>query len=166
VVHGRDLKLRNDMYALLRAIGLFPLEWDEAIKKAKGGANLVGDVIYDAMKQVQGVMVLLSPDETAKLKGKFVGPRDKKQRLHVLEGQPRPNVIFEAGLALGAYSQKTILVQVGDIREISDIAGKHMLHLTNDPSRRKALAHRLRDKLKFKVNLDGDTWLEVGNFDR
>lgn len=167
VVHGRDLKLRNDMYALLRAIGLFPLEWDEAIKKAKGGANpIVGDVIYDAMKQVQGVMVLLSPDETAKLKGKFVGPRDKKQRLHVLEGQPRPNVIFEAGLALGAYSQKTILVQVGDIREISDIAGKHMLHLTNDPSRRKALAHRLRDKLKFKVNLDGDTWLEVGNFDR
>ncbi len=62
VVHGRDLKLRNDMYALLRAIGLFPLEWDEAIKKAKGGANpIVGDVIYDAMKQVQGVMVLYRP---------------------------------------------------------------------------------------------------------
>jgi predicted nucleotide-binding protein len=167
VVHGRDLKLRDDMYAFLRAIGLFPLEWDQAIKKARGGANpIVGDIIHDAMKKVQGVMVLLSPDESAKLKSKFVGTRDKRQRLNVLEGQPRPNVIFEAGLALGAHTQKTILVQVGEIREISDIAGRHMLHLTNDPSRRKALAHRLRDKLHFKVNLDGDTWLEVGNFER
>lgn len=167
VVHGRDSELTDDMYDFLGAIGLNAIEWNEAIKAAKGGANpIVGDVIDQAMKKAQGIMVLLSPDEEAKLKSKFSSPRDKKVGLNKLDGQPRPNVIFEAGLALGAHSDKTILVQVGDIRDISDIAGKHMAHLTNTPASRKALAMRLRDKLDFEVNLDGDRWLEVGNFDR
>jgi predicted nucleotide-binding protein len=118
------------------------------------------------MKSVQGVMVLFSPDEDAKLKSKFVRDGDKRKNLHVLDSQPRPNVIFEAGLALGAHSEKTILVQVGDIRDISDIAGKHLVHLSNSTTSRKALALRLQDKLKFKVNLNGDAWLEAGDFDR
>jgi predicted nucleotide-binding protein len=167
VVHGRDGNLTEDMYLFLRSIDLNPIEWNEAIKGAKGGANpIVGDVIDQAMKKAQGIMVLLSPDEDAKLKNTFATPRDKKTGLNKLDGQPRPNVIFEAGLALGAHSDKTILVQVGDIRDISDIAGKHMAHLTNKPASRKALAMRLRDKLKFKINIDGDHWLEVGDFDR
>lgn len=167
VVHGRDSALTNDMYAFLNSIGLNAIEWNEAIKGAKGGANpIVGDIINQAMKRAQGILVLLSPDEDAKLKNKFASPKDKKIGLNKLDGQPRPNVIFEAGLALGAHSDKTILVQVGDIREISDIAGKHMAHLTNKPASRKALAMRLRDKLKFRVNLDGDRWMDVGNFDR
>ncbi|HWD49343.1 MAG TPA: TIR domain-containing protein [Rhizomicrobium sp.] len=127
---------------------------------------IVGDVIHDAMKKVQGVMILLSSDEDARLKAKFAGKSDRKRNAHKLDGQPRPNVIFEAGLALGAHSQKTILVQVGDIRDISDIAGKHMVHLNNSVANRKSLAQRLKDKLKFKINLGGDTWLSVGNFDR
>src|SRR5262249_4631743 len=91
VVHGRDAKLTEDMYSFLRALGLFPMEWNEAIKAAKGGANPnVGDVINQAMKKVQGVLVLLSPDEQAKLKDRFASESDKRKRLTILEGQPRP----------------------------------------------------------------------------
>jgi predicted nucleotide-binding protein len=167
VVHGRDKLLTDDMYAFLRAIGLFPMEWDHAIDRASGGANpIVGEVINSAMKKAQGVMVLLSPDEEAKLRSKFVSTRDRRSHLHTLEGQPRPNVIFEAGLALGAHSDKTILVQVGDIRDISDIAGKHMVHFDGSPTSRKNLVRRLEKKLKFKVDTVGDVWLSVGNFKR
>ena len=167
VVHGRDSNLTADMYAFLRAIGINAMEWNDAIKAAKGGANpIIGDVIHDAMKKVQGVMVLFSPDEDARLKPLFVSDRDRRKNLHTLDSQPRPNVIFEAGLALGAHSDKTILVQVGDIREISDIAGKHLVHLTDSATSRKALAQRLQDKLKFKINLTGDLWLSVGKFAR
>lgn len=167
VVHGRDSKLTDDMYAFLRAIGINPMEWNDAIKVAKGGANpIVGDVINEAMKQVQAVMVLFSPDEDARLRTSFASERDKRNGLHTLQSQPRPNVIFEAGLALGAHSEKTILVQVGEIRDISDIAGKHLVHLTNTAASRKGLAQRLEGKLKFKVNLSGDAWLSVGNFKR
>lgn len=167
VVHGRDEQLTDDMYSFLRAIGLNPIEWNDAVNAAKGGANpIVGDIINQAMKKAQGIMVLLSPDEDAKLKSKFAGFKDKKIGLNILGGQPRPNVIFEAGLALGAHSDKTILVQVGDIREISDIAGKHMFHLTDTAVSRKNLAGRLEKKLKFKIKLDGDAWLKVGKFNR
>jgi len=39
VVHGRDTQLTDSMYSFLRAIGINPMEWNEAIKAAKGGAN-------------------------------------------------------------------------------------------------------------------------------
>jgi hypothetical protein len=39
-----------------------------------------------------------------------------------------------------------------------------MVHLTDKPANRKALAMRLRTKLK--VDTDGDQWLEVGKFSR
>jgi len=41
-----------------------------------------------------------------------------------------------------------------------------MAHLNDTAASRKALALRLQDKLKFKVNLTGDTWLTVGRFER
>jgi len=167
VVHGRDAKLNRDMYAFLSSIGIVPMEWDHAIKAAKGGANpIVGDVIKQAMEKVQGVMVLFSPDEEAKLKTKFATDSDKRKYLHLKGFQPRTNVILEAGLALGAHSDKTIIVQVGSIRDISDIAGKHLVHLSNSFSSRKRLADRLASKLKFKIDLTGTTWQEIGDFDR
>jgi predicted nucleotide-binding protein len=167
VVHGRDTKLNQDMYSFLAAIGIVPMEWDHAIKAAKGGANpIVGDVIRHIMEKVQGVMVLLSPDEEARLSPKLASPTDKKKKRHLKGLQPRPNVILEAGLALGAHSDKTILVQVGDLREISDIAGMHMVHLDDSFASRKRLADRLESKLKFKIDLTGTTWQNVGKFDR
>jgi predicted nucleotide-binding protein len=166
VVHGRDTQLNADIFAFLRSIGLNPLEWSQAIKGAKGANPHVDDVIHGAMETVQGVMVMFSPDEEARLKTKFCSPRDKKSGLGKLDGQARPNVIFEAGLALGAHSNKTLLVQVGDVRDISDIAGKHLVHLTNASASRKELAQRLKTKLKFKVDTTGDQWLTLGDFDR
>jgi predicted nucleotide-binding protein len=167
VVHGRDAKLNQDMYAFLSSIGIAPMEWDHAIKAAKGGANpIVGDVINQAMERVQGVMILFSPDEEARIKPKLASESDKKKGLHLRGFQPRPNVIFEAGLALGAHSDKTILVQVGDVRDISDIAGKHLVHLSNSFANRKRLADRLESKLKFNIDLAGTTWQTIGDFDR
>jgi len=166
VVHGRDIQLNTDIFAFLRAIGLNPLEWSQAIKSAKGANPHVDDVIYGAMEKVWGVLVMFSPDEEARLKRKFCSPLDKKKGLNKLDGQARPNVIFEAGLALGAHSKKTLLVQVGSVRDISDIAGKHLVHLSNSAASRKELVQRLTTKLNFKVDTTGTDWLTIGNFDR
>lgn len=165
VVHGRNLQLRDDMYALLRALGLTPIEWAKAINDAKGANPNVGQVIDNALKKAQGILVLLSPDEDAKLKRRFASAKDVKNRLTILEGQPRPNVIFEAGIALGLHPDKTLLVQVGDIRDISDIAGKHMLHFDGSPASRNELVRRLT-KLKFHIDTINDTWIAVGKFKR
>jgi predicted nucleotide-binding protein len=166
VVHGRDTKLNEDIFGFLRAIGINPKEWSHAIKEAEGANPNIGEVIHNIMKQVQGVLVMFSPDEEAKLKLKFSSEKDRKKGAHKLEAQSRPNVIFEAGLAMGAHAEKTILVQVGETREISDMAGRHMVHLSDDPNDRKELAQRLRDKLKFKIDTDGTSWLSEFKFNR
>ena len=76
------------MYAFLSSIGIVPMEWDHAIKAAKGGANpIVGDVIRNAMEKVQGVMVLLSPDEEARLKARLASANDKKKGRHLSRAQ-------------------------------------------------------------------------------
>lgn len=162
VVHGRDTRLNEDIFAFLRAIGLNPMEWSQAVNAAKGANPNVTDIVKGALQKVQGVIVLFSPDEEARLKSKFRNSKDAKS----LESQARPNVIFEAGIALGAHHEKTLLVEVGDVRKISDIAGMHIVRLSNSATSRKELALRLKNKLKFKVDTSGDSWLTVGDFDR
>jgi predicted nucleotide-binding protein len=162
VVHGRDTRLNEDMFAFLRALGINPLEWTQAVRAARGANPNVTEIVKGALQQAQGVIVMFSPDEEARLRSKHRGPRDSAK----LESQARLKVVFEAGIALGAHPDKTLLIEIGDVRKISDIGGMHVPRLTNSAASRKELAQRLRDKLKFKVDTSGDSWLTVGNFNR
>lgn len=162
VVHGRDEELRKSMFAFLRALGLKPMEWAHAVQEAKGANPYVGEIINTAMSRVQAVVVLLSPDELALLKEQFCKVGEKRTE-GKLQGQPRPNVLFEAGLALGAHPEKTLLVQVGKVRSFSDIAGKHLVKLTDGFEKRNELANRLQ-KIGCAVNRTGTDWTTEGTF--
>lgn len=162
VVHGRDIALRKSMFDFLRSLGLNPMEWEQAVDQAKGNNPDVGSIIETAMARVQAVVVMFSPDEIAHLKEQFWGADDKHG-----DGKPaaqaRPNVIFEAGLALGAHPEKTIIVQVGKVRPFSDIAGKHLVKLSDAVSSRNDLANRLA-KIGCDVNRVGSDWMTAGTF--
>jgi predicted nucleotide-binding protein len=80
-----------------------------------------------------------------------------------LRGQPRPNVLFEAGLALGRHPDKTVLVEVGKLRKFSDIAGRHVVRLSNEYAKRNDLANRL-EKLGCMVDKQGTDWTKAGDF--
>ena len=163
VVHGRDAKLNEDMFGLLRALGLNPIEWSKAVAKTRGNNPDVDKIIAGQMKSVQGIVVMISPDEQAKLKAKFSDPGEPSERQ--FGDQARPNVLFEAGWAFGAYPSKTLLVRVGKTRPISDLGGKHIMKLSNSAASRKEFAQRL-EKMKFKVDTEGTSWLTEFNFDR
>lgn len=162
VVHGRDKKLNDAMFGFLRALGLNPIEWSKAVAATKGNNPDVDKIIGGQMKTVQGIVVMISPDELAKLKPKFCDPTLPGER--ELQEQARPNVLFEAGWAFGAYPDKTLLVQVGTTRPISDLGGKHILKLSRSAASKKELAQRLK-KMKFKVDTEGTAWLDF-DFDR
>lgn len=162
VVHGRDEELRKSMFAFLRALGLNPMEWAHAVATAKGTNPYVGQILDSAMAKVQAVVVLFSPDELAQLKDHFCSREEKKTEGN-LQGQPRPNVLFEAGLALGAHPNKTLLVQVGKVRGFSDIAGKHLVRLSDEFSKRNELASRLAT-IGCAVNKTGNDWMTEGRF--
>lgn len=162
VVHGRDGALRQSMFDFLRALNLHPLEWDHAIDEAKQGNPYVGDVLDIVMEKAEAIVVLFTPDDLANLKEQFVKAGERNSEGKPL-GQARPNVLFEAGLALGAHPKKTVMVQVGKVKAFSDIGGRHMVRLTDDQASRNSFANRLA-RICPAVNRIGSDWMHVGKF--
>ena len=162
VVHGRDIGLRDALFQFLQSLDLHPLEWSELVQSTGTGAPYVGEVLDKAFEEAQAIIVLMTPDDEGCLREHF---REKNEPLHEneLTPQPRLNVIFEAGIAMGRCPQRTILVEVGTLRPFSDIAGRHTVRLDNGTAKRKELAQRLKTA-GCAVKTDGDAWLKAGTF--
>lgn len=163
VVHGRNARLRQEFFSFLRAAGLDPLEWSEAVRLTGQGAPYIGEILDRAFAEAAAVIVLLTPDDEVRLSpGLLMESDGASERDWLL--QPRPNVLFEAGMAFGRHPDRTILVVVGSPKPFSDVAGRHVVHLSNDVSRRIDLIDRLRQVgCSVKVQ-DRRDWLDTGDF--
>jgi hypothetical protein len=161
VVHGRNATARDSMFAFLRSLGLKPIEWDQAVALTGKGSPYIGEVLDVAFEEGQAVVVLLTPDDVAYLRREYT-ERDDDPDL-VPQGQARPNVLFEAGMALGRNADRTILVEMGDLRGLSDIAGRHAVRMVDSPQRRKSLAERLKTA-GCPVDMTGTDWMRAGDF--
>jgi len=63
VIHGRDLRLRDGMFAFLRSISLEPIEWIEAVTLTGKSAPYVGEVLDAAFSKAQAIVVMLTGDD-------------------------------------------------------------------------------------------------------
>jgi hypothetical protein len=154
----QETLLERDLAALV----LNPYEWEHALREARGNNPYVGDVLDEVMEKAQAVVVMFSPDGLVHLKEHLCtsndGPNERKP-----QGQARPNVLFEAGLAMGRHPDKTVLVQVGRVKAFSDVGGRHIARLTDDTESRNDLANRL-EKIGCEVNRVGRDWMKAGEF--
>lgn len=159
VVHGRNTAARDEVFKFLRALGLVPLEWSEAIKRTGEGSPYIGRVLDVAFETAQAVLVLMTPDEMACLwKAYAEGDQDPECEP---SPQPRPNVLFEAGMAIGRSEERTIIVEFGSIRPFSDIAGRHVVRLDETIESRKEIKTRL-ETAGCDVSTADDSWQVVG----
>jgi len=163
VVHGRNEAIRRALFQFLRAVGLNPIEWRKAIELTGKPSPYVGEILDAAFRHAVAVVVLFTPDDEARLKSEFLNRRDRADERE-LTGQARPNVLFEAGMAFGRNPDATVLVQVGELRSMSDIAGRHIVHLTNAAESRQELVIKLANA-GCNVATEGKTdWLSEGDF--
>ena len=162
VVHGRNEKLRADFFSFVRALGLEPIEWSEALSLTGKGSPYIGETLDAAFAEAQAVIVLLSPDDEVRLSQALCqvneNIEEKEFRL-----QPRPNVLFEAGRAFGTHPERTLLIEIGSVKRFSDVAGRHVVRLSDDPKRRLEVAQRLKT-MGCPVSMDGRDWLTEGHF--
>lgn len=163
VVHGRNIDVKKDIFNFLRSIGLRPIEWTKAIEMTGKATPYVGEILDVALANAQAIVVVMTPDDEARLREEYLGPRNPDYE-GKLTPQARPNVLFEAGLALGREPNRTILVEVGNLRPFSDIAGRHTIRLDNSAEKRQALALRLKTA-GCDIDISGTDWLEEGDFD-
>jgi predicted nucleotide-binding protein len=162
VVHGRDEALRKSMFDFLRALGLNPKQWDHVLREARGNNPFIGNALDEVMEKAQAVVVMFTPDDLVTLKEQFVGS-DERITEGKAQAQPRPNVLFEAGLAMGRHAEKTVLVQIGKIKSFSDVAGRHIVKLGESTESRNDLANRI-EKIGCKIDRIGRDWLKAGYF--
>lgn len=165
VVHGRNLAIRDAIFQFLRAIGLNPIEFIQAIASTGKAAPFVGETIEAGIFQAQAVVVLLTGDDEARLRSQFLNRNDSDYNYESkLTPQARPNVLFEAGMAFGRHPERTVLVEIGHIKKFSDIGGRHIIRLDNSGARRYEFAQRLLNA-GCSVDLNGIDWNTAGNFE-
>ena len=162
VVHGRNYELRDSMFNFLRTIGLEPIEWTQAVKWTGKGSPPITEILDVAFERAQATVVLMSPDDEARLRPKFQSENDPPHERNLVP-QARANVIFEAGMAFGRDFDRTVLVEVGKLRPFTDISGLHTIRLDDSADKRHALAMRLRTA-GCQVNLNGTDWHSAGDF--
>ncbi len=105
----------------------------------------------------------MTPDDEAYLRKEFQTEQDEAYEKNPT-AQARPNVLFEAGMAMGRDVRRTVLVQVGTLRPFSDVGGRHILRLNNSSARRQDLADRLK-AAGCDVDLSGRDWHSTGSFE-
>jgi predicted nucleotide-binding protein len=162
VVHGRDLTARDALFEFLRAIGLRPIEWSQAVDLTAKPSPSIPEVLERAFAEAAAVVVLLTGDDEAYLAPRLRNPGESHYET-TLTPQPRANVLFEAGMAFGIHYNRTVLVQFGELRPFSDIAGRYVIRLTNDTAKRQELAQRLK-AAGCPVDLTGTDWHKAGDF--
>lgn len=161
VVHGRDLRARDDLFSLLRAIGLHPIEWSQAIAATEQGAPYTGDAVEAAFRMAQAAVVLCTPDEQVRLREDLRNPGEPDEAQTAW--QPRPNVFFEGGIAFTMHPHRTIVLELGRMRIASDLLGRNVIRITPGPQWRHDLAQRLTTA-GCTVDTSGADWMTTGSF--
>jgi predicted nucleotide-binding protein len=157
IVHGRNTAALDALRAFLQSLGLEPILWEDAIQETGEGSPHNLDAVSAALSIAQAVVVLFTAEDEARLLEQLPesSPGD-----HELKGQPRPNVLLEAGMALALGRERTILVRLGHIRGASDVDGLNAVSLSNAHGPRTALRRRLATA-NCAVN-DRTDYLELG----
>jgi predicted nucleotide-binding protein len=148
LIHGRNEPARRALTAFLRSLGVIPIEWTNLIAAGDSWRAQMLDVLRSALETSSAVIALLAPESP--------GADDAS-----------PNVLLELGVALGLAPTKTVVVTAGPVHIPSDLAGLHVIHLSNATTGRDALRTRLR-LLGCRVAEHNLDWLDpavAGDFD-
>jgi predicted nucleotide-binding protein len=163
LVHGRDTRAAKGMRMFFRALNLHVIEWEKAVLETGQAAPYIGDVIFAGMRVADAVVVLLTPDDLVRLRPDLLSPEDPAHEREI-RGQARANVIYEAGIADALDRSRTVLIELGEVKSLSDLSGRSVLRFDGRPSSRNKLVIHLRN-----AGLDPDTtgsdWLSIGDFD-
>jgi predicted nucleotide-binding protein len=160
LVHGRWNEAVEAMREFLSSLDLRAIEWEQAVQATGKASPYIGEILDAGFKMAHVALVLMTPDDLACLHPSLRSPNTEPEPL---TGQPRPNVIFEGGMAWQQFRNRTLLVEFGHLRGFSDLNGVHVLRLDGSPQTRRAIASRLKT-IGCAVDDSGTRWLSAGDF--
>ncbi len=123
------------------------------------------EVLRAGFEVAQAAVAIFTPDEEVRLLPKFCKDDDPAHERELMP-QPRPNVIFEAGMVMAHFPRRTVIVQIGRMRPFADLSGIHFVKLDNSIAARRDFIRRL--KIAGCAIDDPETtisWHTAGKFD-
>lgn len=161
LVVGRERPVNRAMENWLRAIGLEPMEWAKLKRETGSASPFIGEVLDRAFQVAQAVVVLMTPDDVVRLRPDLAeGGEEEEERRWT--AQPRPNVLFEAGMAFATHPTRTAIVEVTRLRGLSDLNGRHTIRLTGVRELRDLAG--LLEAAGCAVDDSGGDWLDFDEF--
>ena len=96
-------------FQFLRSIELHPLKWSEAGEITGKASPYVGEVLETAFSVAQTSYNSFYARRRGKIREELRGEKEPVYETE-LTGQAQPNVIFEAGMAMGMYPEQTVFL--------------------------------------------------------
>lgn len=159
VFYGADGAARDAMFDFLRALGLNPLEWSVLVAATSQGTPPTFDVVKQAFSLSQAVVVLFTPDDVARLHRSLWRTGEDE----ALQGQPRQNVLIEAGMAMALNPNRTVIVEIGRLRRITNLDGLNTVRIDGASESLNNLATRL-ESAGCPVRRNRTDWLNSARF--
>ena len=139
LVYGRNEKVNEGMRNLIYNMGLNVIEFDDAVIHTGKSSPTIFEVLEVAFLKAQAIIVLCTGDENVYLKKELAKNGQEEQN----RMQPRPNVIFEAGMAWQRDRDRTIIIFDDTVEMFSDLQGVHYLKIPKMAGQKKQLFERL-----------------------
>ncbi|MFI5590007.1 CATRA conflict system CASPASE/TPR repeat-associated protein [Amycolatopsis sp. NPDC051758] len=143
VIHGRDKEVRKTFFSFFQALGLQPQDFELLVNATGSTSPALFDVVRLAPEITQAIVVLMTPDDTVMLHPDLADEQDPDSETGV-GSQARPNVLVELGMALMAYPQRTIIIEMGSLRAVSDLGGLHVVRFDGSAPAIAKVKSRLR----------------------
>ena len=137
VIHGRNEEARVAIFDFLGSVGLNPIQWETAVRETGQASPYVGPILDAAFAKARAAVVILTPDDIVTLRPDLLRSDDPPNERQYA-GQPRPNVIFEAGMAMSLFEDRTVIVEIGELKRFSDMLGRHTVRLADTPTAEKS----------------------------
>jgi predicted nucleotide-binding protein len=142
------------LFGFLEALGLHPLGWETLVAACGTASPYLRDVIVKGIAMAQAAVVLMTPDDTVSLHSDLHAPAEDVHET-VPAMQARPNVIFELGMALATYADRTIVLMAGKHRPFADLAGLNYIELTDKDECLQKIRWRLETA---RCQVSGTDW--------
>jgi predicted nucleotide-binding protein len=162
VVYGRDGQAERAIFDFLRAIDLYPLEWELVVKQTGKIAPSLAESVRAGLASAHAVVVLFTPDDVVRLHPDLHAKNETTAETED-SMQARPNVLLELGMALMSHPNNTLVLIVGDQRPVTDLGGVNYVTIADTVDCRQKIATRLQ-AAGCRVDLHGNHWHTAGDF--
>ena len=160
VIHGRDAARTAFFFKLLQRLNVHAVAFDELIARSGSGSPSIRQLIRAAFTQAQAVIVLFTGDDLANLRPDLLGAAEGGGERRPTP-QPRPHLLFEAGIAVALQPDRTVIVEVQPLRGLLNLDGVHVVRFsTGTREERHQLVTRLR-AAGCVLDTTGPHWLSL-----